>query len=361
MKGKHFLIAGSDEFMVKARAETLMKSLAPEDTMNLEIINGYVDSVDDAKRQLAAVIESLQTLPFFASSKLVFFKDVNFLGDGVIARSEGVLELLENMTSLLKKIPSESAQFIMSAGSVDKRRVFFKAFSEFGAVEFFDRIDITRERNLDIWLEEVDKRVKAAGLKPAPMVIERLVELAGNDSRALNEEIEKLRLYSHPEGKIDEAAVKAVCSSSREMVIWDLCDAMTFGKTSVAVELLKKLLAQGESEVGILIVISGNIRLAAIGCHLKETKRLHLSTRGNFVTTDLSGDAEELLPRNKQGEKPSLFRLGKIVQQAGKRSSACWYRGIEILHNAHAQLFVTGADRPKILESAVMQLCMLHD
>ncbi|MFZ5806814.1 MAG: DNA polymerase III subunit delta [Verrucomicrobiota bacterium] len=358
MERSHYLIAGSDEFVAKARAAALVEKMTPEDPLNLETVNGYVSSVDEAVRQLDSALEALQTLPFFGGHKVVYLKDANFLGDTPMGRSEQVQNILEKLANFLGKVSAESVQFIMSAEAVDKRRSFIKNFTRFGKMEFFDKADISRERDLSAWIDEVDERVKAAGLKPGARVIERLVELAGNDSRALQEEIEKLCLYAHPHGEIDEAAVRAVGSGNREMVVWDLCDAITLGHSAEAVRLLRRLLAQGETEVGILIILGGHIRLAALGRHLEETDRLRLKIKGSYVTTELSDDADELLPRNKKGEKPNLFRLSKVVQQTGKRNAAHWFRAIEILHQAHNQIFLSGADRTRILETTILELCV---
>ncbi|MFH1066507.1 MAG: DNA polymerase III subunit delta [bacterium] len=266
---KHILIGGNDEFAVKNHAAEAARSLAPADAMNFEMVNGCVENEEIALRQLASAREALQTLPFFGGRKVVHLKDVNFLGDDALGRNAQIIASLEKLVEILSSLPAASAQCIISAVGVDKRRVFFKAFSKFGHVESFDKVDLSRERDFGAWVDEVEERMAAEGLQADPLVVERLVELVGNDSRALQGEIEKIKLYIHPRTKAEENDLRAIASESRAMVVWDLCDAVTLGKTTEAVRLLKKLLAQKETEVGILILLSNHIRLAALTNHLK--------------------------------------------------------------------------------------------
>ncbi|MFH1066506.1 MAG: hypothetical protein V1746_01190 [bacterium] len=62
---------------------------------------------------------------------------------------------------------------------------------------------------------------------------------------------------------------------------------------------------------------------------------------------------------NKKGDKPSTFRLGRIAQQSKNRTAAQWRQAMEILHATHHQLFQSGSDTARVLETAVLQLCLL--
>ena len=79
---------------------------------------------------------------------------------------------------------------------------------------------------------------------------------------------------------------------------------------------------------------------------------------GSFLAVDLHKDAEELLPTNKKGEKPNLYRLGRIVRQARSRESGRWFKAMDVLHEAHNRLFMGGAERTEVLEAAVLELCL---
>lgn len=360
-KRKAILITGNDDFAIKKRAEAILKNIAPADPMNLETISGYVNSVDEAVKQIAQAIEALQTLPFFGGRKVVHFKEMNFAGDSVLGRSETVQSALEDFLSVVEKTPVDQVQLLLTAIGIDKRRSFFRSFSKLGEVENFDKVDIAKSRERGEWLDFVERKTREVGLKTGPGVVEMLVELAGNDSRTLDQEIEKLRLYSHPHGEITENDVRLLGSGNREMVVWDLCNAITTGHSTEALRLLKQLLAQGESEVGLLIILGQHVRLAALGMYLHETKRLHLRQKGSFMDVQINEEGENLLPRNKKGEKPNLYRLGNILRQAMKKESRRWFKAIEIVHQTHQQLFSMsgGNERNRLLESAILHLCSI--
>jgi DNA polymerase III delta subunit len=134
---------------------------------------------------------------------------------------------------------------------------------------------------------------------------------------------------------------------------------VTSGDAGQAIPLLRQLLAQGDSEVGVLILLSGQIRLAAIGSWLKEQGLLRLRRQGNFVSVEVDPEGEDLLPANKSGAKPKGFRLAKIVGQAEKKKSSQWFDAVEICFQTHLALLSGTGDRHRTLETAVLRLCQV--
>ena len=86
-----YAVVGSDEAEVKHAAAELAQKLVPDDAgdFGLEVIDGVADNADQAAARIRSAIEALQTLPFFGSTKVVWLKNANFLGDDVKARSDG--------------------------------------------------------------------------------------------------------------------------------------------------------------------------------------------------------------------------------------------------------------------------------
>ncbi|MDX6766937.1 MAG: DNA polymerase III subunit delta [Candidatus Methylacidiphilales bacterium] len=358
-KSGHWLIAGSDEFAVKERTRALLATLAPEDPMNFEVVDAQADTVEAARQRLVQLQEALLTLPFFGGSKLVHFKSCPFLADSVTGRSETVLEGWQGVAETLRKVGPEEVSLVISAGPVDKRRSFFKAFSSLGTVEFFDLPDLGRGRDLQAFVSGVEGMFREAGLQPEHGVAELMVELVGGNTRGIHGEIEKLALFAHPEKRITEAHLRTMVASTRESIIWDLNDAVIEGDTTHAIYLVRQLLAQGESEVGMGILLAGQVRLAALGTHLLETKRLRLVKQGYGVNVEITQEGMQLVPENKKGEKPSGFRLARIVERARKRSAARWFHAVDFLHQTAFQLVSSGGDRRRILEAAVIRLCQI--
>src|SRR5438045_7777571 len=123
-----YAIVGSDEAEVKHVATELAQKLAPDDVgdFGLEVIDGVADNIDQATARIRSVIEALQTLPFFGSTKLVWLKNANFLGDDPKGRSEMVQSALTELSDLLEHGFGSEVAFLISATEVDKRRSFYK-------------------------------------------------------------------------------------------------------------------------------------------------------------------------------------------------------------------------------------------
>ena len=90
-------VVGSDESEVKRRAKELASELAPAEggDFAIETVDGAVDNAEQAVTRIHQTIEAIQTWPFFGRDKLVWLKDVSFLGDTITGRATAVQETLE--------------------------------------------------------------------------------------------------------------------------------------------------------------------------------------------------------------------------------------------------------------------------
>jgi DNA polymerase-3 subunit delta len=356
-KPQHLLIGGGDEPEVSRRAKELSLEWAPEDPLNLEKVDGRVETIDAALQSIAKTREGLETLPFLGGRKLVWLADCTFLGDNPAGRNEQVLEALASLQEVLAKIPPTEAQLLLSAPGVDKRRAFFRNFEKLGVVEVYDPPDLRKGRDRGEWMDEIADRLRGAGLQPGPGVVELLLEIVGSDGRALERELEKLRLYLKPETQVTEKAVREVGAGRRELEVWDWCDAVVAGRVGPARAGLRRLLDQGESEVGLVILLASSLRLAALGRTLQEARLLRVPPPGGYGQPSLDPAAESYLPRNTKGEKPNLWRLGKMTSLCAHRSSSGVRRAVERLHELQLEL-VSGADRGRVLEEGILRLCL---
>ena len=356
-KPQHLMVGGGDEPEVSRRARELFAKWAPEDPLNVEKIDGRVETVEGALQAIAKTREGLETLPFLGGRKLVWLSDCTFLGDNPAGRNEGVLDALGSLLELLEKLPAGEAQLLVSAPGVDKRRSFFRQFEKWGQVEVFDPPDLRRGRERGDWMDEIGDRLRRAGLTAGPGVVELLVEIVGWDGRVLEKEIEKLRLYLKPETKVTEQAVREVGAGRRELEVWDWCDAVVAGKLGPARAGLRRLIEQGESEVGLVMMLAGSLRLAALGRALQEARLLRLPPPGGYGQASLDPAADGVLPRNAKGEKPNLWRLGKVTGLCAHRPASGVRRALHRLHELQIEL-VSGADRVRALEEGVLRLCL---
>src|SRR5438874_2629571 len=132
------LVHGDDDFGVKQRARQVFDQWSAElGGMDHEIIDAQVSNSGEALKALARLREGLQTFPFFGTGKAVWLRNCTFLGDDRTATSQAVTESLAELAQELKTFSWQNVRLLISAGGVDKRRVFYKTMEKLAKVEAF--------------------------------------------------------------------------------------------------------------------------------------------------------------------------------------------------------------------------------
>lgn len=350
-----YLLAGSDHYAVQKAALALTAKLAPEDPMNFEVIDAQVENVEGALRQISELKAAVLTLPFMGGGKLIWWKNVNFLNDDVQGRSPSVLEALEALLPALDAVDGQSVTLVISALGVDRRRSFYKQLGKLGDVQALDLPDARKMTPEEI-IEKVERAVLASGLKLESEIIERLAQTCGLNPRALDQTVQKLVTAAGTEKKLSTEEARWLVKGEEEGVIWDYCDAVLRGRPRVALDELAQLLRQGDSEVGILILLGQQIRLAALAAVLAEHKLLKLSTRGSFVNAEVKPEAEVYLPRKKSGETVNLWQLGQVAQKSQSRPSRFWLRAVDKVYQLNLQLVTGVVEKERALELLTLEL-----
>src|SRR5438874_7166618 len=192
-----YAVVGSDEAEVKHFATELAQKLLPDDAgdFGLEVIDGVADNIDQATGRIRSAIEALQTLPFFGSTKVVWLKNANFLGDDAKARSVGVQSALEELSALIDSGVGDGVTLLISATEVDKRRSFYRTLIKRAEVQVFDRLDSARAGWEEEATEIVLSRAKKRKLEFDEAALELFVLLTGGDTRQIDNELEKIDVY----------------------------------------------------------------------------------------------------------------------------------------------------------------------
>lgn len=221
------LICGDDEFAVKKRASEIFQSWSKEaGGMDHEIIDAAVSNSGDALNAIAKLRESLQTLPFFGSAKVVWLRDCTFLGEERAASAQAVMETLGDLAAELKNFKWQGVQLLISAGKVDRRKTFFKTLEKLGTVENFEALSADDKD----WAERMEMAARAAVRERKKEISEEalaeLVARVGPNVRQLDNEIEKLALYTGDRREIEFKDVAAICSRNKTARAFALGDAL---------------------------------------------------------------------------------------------------------------------------------------
>jgi DNA polymerase-3 subunit delta len=354
-------VVGSDESEVKRVAAELAAKLAPPDAgeFGVEVIDACADNVDQAVSKIRLAIEALETLPFFGGGKLVWFKNANCLADSPIGRSASVLSALEDLAELLDAGLGADVTFLISATETDKRRSFYKTLGKRAELEVIDRLDSSRAGWEEEATEIVRRRAKARKLQFEEEALDLFVLLTGGDTRQIENELEKIDLYLGAERRVIVDQVRELVPLSRAGVIFELGNALAARDLERALTLVKRLLDQGETAIGILLVaILPTIRNLLLAKDLMERNRIprpHAPFSFISALNRLPAEATEHLPRKKDGSING-YALGIAAQQAHRFETPKLVAGLEACLEANVRLVTSQLDHELVLTEIVVKL-----
>jgi len=356
-----YAVLGSDEAEVKRVAAELATQLTPPETgdFGLEVIDGVAESAEQAMARIRSTIEALQTLPFFGRTKVVWLKNANFLGDTAIARSASVQSALEELSDLVKNGPGSDVIFLISATEVDKRRSFYKSLLKLAETQIFDRLDSSRSGWEEEATEIVRSRAKKRKLQFDDAALDLFVLLTGGDTRQIENELEKIDIFLGKDRGVHADLVRELVPLSRAGVIFELSNALATRDLELALTLVRRLLDQGESAIGILLVaILPTIRNLLLAKDLMERHRLPRPySPFQFISAvnRLPPEATDHLPRKKDGSI-NAYALGIAAQHAHRFETRQLIEAMQACLEANLQLVTTQLDHELVLTEVVVKL-----
>ncbi len=404
-----YAVVGSDEAEVKRVATELATNLTPPGAgdFGLEVIDGAADNAEQAAARIRSAIEALQTLPFFGSTKVVWLKNANFLGDDPKARAVAVQSALEQLSELLDGGFDSGVTFLISATEVDKRRAFYKMLVKRAELQVFDRLDSGRAGWEEEATEIVRLRAKKRKLQFDDDALDLFVLLTGGDTRQIENELEKIDIYcsagfqpacrtdssrGEPVGRagvspaesrsagspprvrpvadrtpagstakmvvprVTVDLVRELVPLSRSGIIFELSDALAMRDLELALTLVRRLLDQGESIL--LAAVVPTIRSLLLAKDLVERHRLprpHSPFQFISAINRLSVKATEHLPRKKDGSI-NAYALGIAAQHTNHFETNQLINAMRACLSANVQLVTTQLDHELILTEVVVKL-----
>src|SRR5689334_11518303 len=221
------LICGEDDFAVKQRARQIYAQWTAElGGSDHEIIDGSAANSTEALKALAKLCEALQTLPFFGTGQAVWLQHCNFLGDERTASSQAGTESLADLAQELKDFAFEYVRLLISAGKVDKCKVFYKSLAKLGAVEILAGWSVD-DRD---WASQAEqwarKAIQSRDKDISDEALAELISRVGPNARQLDSEIEKVCLNVGDQKGIELSDVSAICSRNKTARAFALGDAL---------------------------------------------------------------------------------------------------------------------------------------
>ena len=358
------LVCGDDDFAVKQLARQLFQEWSTAlGGMDHETIEATVSNGGDALTAIGKLREALNTLPFFGGGKVVWLRDCNFLGEDRTASSAAVTETLAELAEELKSFSWQNVRLLISAGKVDKRKVFYKTLDKLGTTEVFS----AWSQDDKDWAERAESAARDALSQREKNISEpalaELIGRAGANARQLENEVEKLCVFTGERNKIEMADVTAICAHNKTAKAFALGDAL--GDRDLP-RLLKRLdeelwetkFDKDKSEIGLLYGLISKVRAMLL---LKEMLRegwVKDTKDYNSFKAQLERVPADKLPTERKFNPLALnpYVLYKALPQVKKYTSAELVQAMDTLLRCNQRLVSSGLDETLVLQQALVQI-----
>lgn len=261
-----YILHGEDEFSRSEELAKLRAKLAAGDPA-MASLNTIV--LDGSRVTLSELRHACDTIPFMADRRLVIVHGLlSRLAAGRGSKSSAIPEdeepawkrtLVKELAAYLPALPpttrlvfAESTALPASHSILklaktegEKRRAFVKLFP------------LPKDRDLAGWIRQ---RVRGKGGSISAEAAELLATLVGRDLRLLDQELDKLLLYTDQES-IQTGDVRTLVSQAREANIFDLMDSIGHRQAQSALQLLHRLLDAGEAPLYLLAMLARQVRI----------------------------------------------------------------------------------------------------
>lgn len=358
-----YLIYGNDEYLVSKKTKEIIGQLVPESERDfkLDIVDGAIDRVAPAVDAVNQCMSALQSLGLFSEEKVVWFKGVTFLADNRTGKSTMVKDAIARLSDLIKKGLAPGQILVISADKVDKRKAFFKACKKVGELDEFSVPDKAYLADR-VAGDRLNQFLAEAKLQMNAEVKQLFLAKVGSDTRQMVSEVEKLAVYIGEPGRVTVDQVQDITSSAREAVGWDLVDAFGNRDLPKALDVLKQLVFQKESTMGIISGLEGRIRDLIVYREALDKNWL-ITKQGGYGGGSLSwGNVSpevDVVFAQQMGSDPRKihpFRVGILAGQARKFNRSQLLGCLKDVTKAHATLVSSRVPQEMTLELLLIKM-----
>lgn len=235
---------GIEDYRIAEGIKYLAGAFLPEQQRksNLRRLDCRRDSID-------TILTELSSLPLLGERQML-----------VIAQFQSLhTKQVDKVLSLLEPPDPNRVVVFTSPSSVMARgrkaftgRAFFKKVTKATTPVEFEKMGPQEVRGA------VRRMLKAAQVNIEPQALELLVATIAGNRGGLESEVNKLIDYAPEGGAITVDDIRVVCSGYEVFNIFELADRIVAGSTGRVVRMLDKLLADGQSPIGILSLLQGH-------------------------------------------------------------------------------------------------------
>lgn len=230
-----YFIYGEDTFRSRSYLTALCQQLST--AVGTEVIR---------RSTIATTLEEVNQLlhgaSLFSTARVIVLEDV-------FASS-----LRDELTTLIKTtLPTTTSLIVYETSTPDRRLSLFKWLNQFATSTSFDLLIGPP------LLDSCQQLITQHQLSLSPQLASRLINMVGNDLWRLDRELDKLAAYSRT-APITTTVLDQLVSTDIEQSVFSILDSLSQRHLARANQLLADLVQHGEDPIGILAVVSWQLR-----------------------------------------------------------------------------------------------------
>ncbi|MGB3692954.1 MAG: DNA polymerase III subunit delta [Spirulinaceae cyanobacterium] len=237
---------GEDDYMMGKAVDQLRKKVLDPNWSQFN----YTKIPEDGSQTTVEGLNQAMTPAFGVGGRLVWVADTN-LGQHC---SETLLAELERT---LPQIPNNSHLLLTSAKKPDGRAKATKLLKKYGEIRSFPTIPPWKTEEI---LDRVKQSCGEYGVKLTPEAKEFLAEAVGNNTRLLEQELDKLRLYGESQPQALALNIVSNLVTSHTQSSLELANAIRKGHQTLALKLVSELINRNEPPLRIIATLTKQFR-----------------------------------------------------------------------------------------------------
>ena len=254
-----YLVFGEDEYLVDEALRRVIMHLRAFHADDL-----VTETVDYKEDGIAGFAREVSSPSLFSQNKATIVKRLSL---------SSVSRAVSEVDQYVSRGLPQGQYLVLLPDKVDKRLKVVKTVAAKGGLIECNHIS---GEGLLRWIID---RFKEEGKSAGPAVAEALVDLKGEDLRAIDSEIVKAVTYAGKEAKITRKDIEVLVGRSRTEQIFELVSRVVLRKPAEALGILGELLDNDESPIGMVYLISQEVRRLII-------LRLFLEEAGGGMEVD---------------------------------------------------------------------------
>jgi DNA polymerase-3 subunit delta len=341
-----YFFFGEESYFADLFVRELSSLLAPGDAPDFRVDRYYLDETGWGE-----IIDTARTMPFlFSPWRVIVVRAPERKPDADKGGEKEAKLVSESEAKLLKRYfadpSSRTVLVIILPGKLRKGNAAVRVLSSLPGIVAKDAKPL-KDGDVAKWM---DAKARSLGKALAPDAAHRLFEVVGNDIRLLDNEIEKLAVFTDEEKVISARAVDEATAWVRDFDRYELDNALEEGDLRQCLLALDGLFKAGEKPEQILSRHSGFVRnVLAAKVRLAEKSRDRKDIFKEFYP-----QISETFRGLYQRKFAAFFSIldGLSMAEVG--------RLVGILSEADARIKSTDAERRTVLEAFLFEYCRLR-